>query len=47
MSSVLVMLGLGSAFGAVLLTSISVQTTRQVRRRSEALLQTQVGAIAE
>src|SRR5437764_4140675 len=46
MSSVLVVLGLGSAFGAVLLTSISVQTSRQVRRRAEALLQTQVGDVA-
>ena len=46
MSSVLVMLGLGSAFGAVMLVSISVQTSRQVRRRAEALLQTQVGEVA-
>src|SRR5437867_3532219 len=46
MSSVLVMLGLGSAFGAVMLVSISMQTSRQVRRRADALLQTQVGDVA-
>ena len=46
MSSVLVLLGLGSAFGAVLLASIEVQTSRQVRKRAEALLQTQVGDVA-
>src|SRR5437763_10663397 len=46
MSSALVMLGLGSAFGAVMLVSISMQTQRQVRRRAETLLQTQVGDVA-
>src|SRR5438270_9294812 len=46
MSSVLAVLALGSTFGAVLLVSVSVQTSRQVRRRAEALLQTQVGDVA-
>ena len=45
MSSALVLLGLGSAFGAVMLVSVSMQTSRQVRKRSEALLQTQVGDV--
>jgi tight adherence protein C len=46
MSSALAVLALGSTFGAVLLVSVSVQTSRQVRRRAEALLQTQVGDVA-
>jgi tight adherence protein C len=36
-------IALGATFGAVLMVSISVQSSRQVRRQSEALLQAQVG----
>jgi len=46
MSNLLVLLGLGSAFGAVMLVSIQMQTSRQVRKRAETLLQTQVGDVA-
>jgi len=46
MSNVLAFLGLGSVFAAVMLVSIQVQTARQVRRRADTLLQTQVGDVA-